>query len=118
SPQQAGALFSVGADLGVALWLTVLGGALGRQAIATWDGSLPGERVAVQAALGWGGLGLVFVGLGALGWYDARLAWLMVLATSLWLWRAMRAWLADVVAALPVFWPADGLMRLMSGLTL
>lgn len=118
TPAQASALFSVGADLGVALWLTALAGGLGRRVMATWDGSQPGERLAVQAAVGWGGLGLGLVGLGGLGWYYAFVMWLIVVVASLWLWRAMRAWLAEVILAVRAFWPDDAWMRLASLLTL
>lgn len=118
APLQASALVSVAADLGVALWLTLLAGALGQRVIATWEGSQPGERLAVQAAVGWGSIGLGMVGLGGLGWYDSRLTWLLTIAASLWLWRAMGAWLTDAVLSLRIFWPADNLMRLASGLTL
>lgn len=118
TPTQASALFSVVADLGVAFWLTVLAGGLGYRIIAAWDGSRPGERLAVQVALGWGSVGLVCLGLGALGWYDSRLMWFLLLVASLGLWRAIRAWLAEATLALQVFWPADNLMRFASVLTM
>lgn len=118
TPSQANALFAAGADLGVALWLTLLGGALGRRVLASWDDGRPGERLALQAAVGWGVIGLFFVGLGGLGWYDARLAWLLALAASLWLWRGMQAWMADVALAVRDLWPDDAMVWLASLLTL
>jgi hypothetical protein len=117
TPQQAGALFSACADLGVALWLTLLGGGLGRRFIADWEGSLPGERLALQAALGWGTMGLFLLGFGLLGLYYPLTIWTLLLLASLWLWRFVRAWLADVALAVRAFWPADSLARWATVLT-
>jgi len=111
------ALASTSVNLGVAVWLTLIGGGLGRRVWrgvgAEREGSplLVGERVGIHAALGWGGLGLVMLGLGLARLYYAPLLWAAALCATFLLWRDVYAWLMDVGVSLRELWPTDRLTK-------
>ncbi len=111
-PAQAAALFVVAADAGVAGLLTLLGGAVGRHVLHNWMLHSPGERVAVQATLGWGLTGLAMLGLGLARLYYSIVIWPLALIALLIFWREACGWLADLRHALRALWLPDYLSRL------
>ena len=114
APAQAFALMGVMADASIAALLTLLGGGLGRRFIRGWTIASPGERIAVQAALGWGAIGLIMFGLGVAGLYYSVVIWVLALLALVLLWRDVRGWLADSFLAFKAMWPPDRLARLAS----
>ena len=93
-------LLDLADSLAVAL-LVGLGGALGAL-ILPRPGRLSAlERASVQAMLGLGGLSLIVLALGLVGWYPPGwLAWLITLAGLIALHRPALRWLADLRAGL------------------
>lgn len=115
TPTQALALARSVVNLAVAALLTVLAGAVGRRLRRGWGGedvAEAGERVIIDAALGWGGGGLVFLALGLAGLYYGLAAWGLVIFGVLWLRREAGAWLHDLAAAVRAAAPPDGAARL------
>jgi hypothetical protein len=103
-PVQATALASRLLDAGVAFLFTLTSGGLGRRLMRGESLATPGERLAVQAALGWGVMGLAMLGLGVAGLYYPALVWAFILLALILLWRDVRGWLADGVMALRAVW--------------
>jgi len=101
---QAAALASRLLDVGVAFLFTLAGGGLGRRLLRGESLAAPGERIAVQAALGWGVMGLAMLGLGVAGLYYPAMIWALTVLALILLWRDVRGWLADWVLALRAVW--------------
>lgn len=110
--EQAVALFSALADVAVVALLTLLGGGVGRRFLRRWLIASPGERVAVQLALGWGVVGLVMLGLGLARLYYSIVIWPLALVILSILWRDLCGWLADGLHALRALWFPDRPARL------
>ena len=123
TPALALHLALVAADAGVALWLTLLAGALGRTltspprlsgagAVArAVEGSRSGEGVGGEAALGFGLIGLLVLALGLFGLLIAPVMWALAVLGTVWLRRALWAWAVDVVAVARELWPAGRFAR-------
>ena len=138
TPLQVVALGGVGADAGVALLLTILGGAVGRRVLAPpltpayrpplpplptellvgrggrgrgWGVRSLGEQVALEAALGWGCISTFMLGLGMARLYLPWLIWVLALSALAFLRRDARGWLADVLAAARALPLPDALSR-------
>lgn len=114
TPAMAAALASTSANLGVAVWLTLIGGGVGRRMLGGGGEHVGsplrvGEWVVVQVALGWGVMGLGMLGLGLARLYNPLLLWVMVLGATLLLWRDIRSWLREAGLALRETRPADRL---------
>ncbi len=77
SLHQAAAFVRVLIDLFAAAALSGLAGGIGRRLLPVRDLE-PLERFAIQAALGWGIMGIFWLGLGALKLYSLGSAWLML----------------------------------------
>jgi hypothetical protein len=132
----AAALASTGANLGVAVWLTLIGGGVGRRMLGGGGGQggehvdgqggehvdgqggehvgsplRVGEWVVVRVTLGWGVMGLGMLGLGLARLYYAPLLWGVALTATLLLWRDIRGWLWEAGLALRESRPADSLSR-------
>lgn len=113
TPAQAAHLGGLALEAGAALWLTWLGGGLGRRLLGS--GALaeaePGERVAVQAGVGWGALALAGLGLGALSllhiWWVAGLLAALTALTA----RDLAGWGRDLWAAARALWRPGWLAR-------
>jgi hypothetical protein len=118
TPAQAVAVAGGWADLGTALLLTLLGGGLGRRLLRGWLAPSPGERITLQAALGWGVMGLALLGLGLARLYYPALMWALTLVALLVLWREVRGWLADFFQALRVIWFPSRVSRLAASFVL
>ncbi len=95
SPGQAAALARSALDLTLALAITGLAGGLGWKVLPAPD-LTPLERLAVQAALGWGLLGLLWLALGAMGLYSFLAGWIVLAAGWVALWRSHWAWLGQL----------------------
>jgi len=115
TPRFALALVSSLVNLGVASLVTAVGGGLGRRLVGRWPVASPGERIAIQAGLGWGLIGLAMVGLGMAGGYYPAVLWPAMLVGLAALWRDVRGWLADVRAAWAALWLPDRMARLAGG---
>ncbi|MGQ0601687.1 MAG: ArnT family glycosyltransferase [Anaerolineales bacterium] len=110
TPALAVHLTSVAADVGVALWITLLGGGLGRVLLSHPLLSallrLPraGEGVGGEVALGWGVIALLTLALGFFGGLHAPVMWALALTGTVLLRSALRAWAVDVWAAVRELW--------------
>lgn len=105
APEQAAHLAGLAADLGTALWITLLAGGVGRRLIPS--PSFTNTGFALQAALGWGALAMLILALGMAGaLYTWLVATLLVLATIV-LWRDLLDWIRDVIAVLRALWLPD-----------
>jgi 4-amino-4-deoxy-L-arabinose transferase-like glycosyltransferase len=111
-PAQAAVLASALADAAVAGLLSLLGGALGRRILRDWPIVSPGERVALQAALGWGLIAMAMLALGLARLYYTIVIWPLTLIALLGVSREARGWLADLAHALRGLWLPDRLSRL------
>lgn len=89
-------LLGVFADLGVALWLTILAGGLGQHLLSTFQLILnhqsSNNHLGLSAVLGFGVLGLVTLLLGLLGLINVWLIVGLLLILTVWLWRELRRW--------------------------
>lgn len=102
TPAQAAHLLGVALDLGAALWLTTVAGALGLR-LLHWlpaDELWPGERALLAAALGWGALALSLLALGLVGALTLPVVAGLSSAVAFLAWREARAWWADVLQGL------------------
>jgi hypothetical protein len=106
-PAQAAALASRLLDVGAAFLFTLASGGLGRRLTRGELLATPGERLAVQTALGWGVMGLAMLGLGVAGLYYPALIWALILLALILLWRDVRGWLVDGVMALRTVWSPE-----------
>ena len=93
-------------DLAAVAALTTLAGGVGRRLLPANE-LVPLERFALQAALGWGLLGLFWLGIGLLGLYSSWTAWAAVIAGWTLLWRHSLAWLGELRTLKP-FWATGG----------
>jgi len=84
-------------DLFAALALTGLAGGAGRRLLPALE-LAPLERFAVQAALGWGLFGLLWLGLGLLGLYSSWTAWALLVIGWALLRRENLGWLNELQA--------------------
>jgi hypothetical protein len=110
TPEQAAALASPLADIAVAALLSLIGGGIGRHVLRRWrrdeaafDLNL-GEQVTLQAALGWGVMGLILLALGLLHLYYSDLIWALIALALLRTWREAWAWLRDLFSVLSQLW--------------
>lgn len=97
SLSQAAAVARTLVDLCAALALTGLAGGAGRRLLPARE-LAPLERLAVQAALGWGLFGLLWLGLGLLGLYSSWTAWALLGIGWVILRRENRGWLNELHA--------------------
>ncbi|MGH2524132.1 MAG: hypothetical protein ACRDH2_16620, partial [Anaerolineales bacterium] len=113
TPAQAAVLASALADGGVAALLTLLGGGVGRRCLRGLapEGGAPGERAAVEVALGWGLVGLTTLGLGFARLYYPVVIWVGVGLAFLISWRDARDWAFDAISPLRLFWVPGWLSR-------
>jgi hypothetical protein len=101
-PENVAALVLPVARLLAALGLAGVAGGLGRRLYKA--GYLaPLERFAIQAALGWGTLGLIWYGLGWLGGYNRIIAWGGLLTGAFFLRREILAWLEELKAQVTIW---------------
>ncbi len=115
TPAAALSLARVAGDALVVVWLTLLAGAAGRRAVHAQfdlDAHPAGERCALEAALGWGAIGLMTLGLGLAGLHAAWIAALLSAGALIWLRREALAWLKDLRQAIAAMWPEGGFDRL------
>jgi hypothetical protein len=84
-------------DLFAALALTGLAGGAGRRLLPARE-LTPLERFAIQAALGWGLFGLLWLGLGLLGLYSSWTAWALLVIGWALLRRENLGWLNELHA--------------------
>jgi hypothetical protein len=107
-------LASVAADAGVAVWLTLLAGALGRWLLHSrfaQPGEVSGGGPGGQAALGFGLIGLLTFALGLAGVLIAPVIWALAVLGTVLLWRTGRTWLAEVGMAARGLWMPDRFAR-------
>ncbi|NMB88216.1 MAG: hypothetical protein GYA17_07635, partial [Chloroflexi bacterium] len=103
------ALLRAGLDLGLAAWIAALAGALGRRLKPA--ATLPSlERAGLHAALGAGCFSLLWLLLGALHLYTPWMGWLVLVASTLLLYRPARLWLTDLLAVRDI-WRQCGAME-------
>ena len=107
---QSLALVSVLADASVAALLTLACGGLGRRLARGEDIASPGARIALQAALGWGVMGLAMLALGLVNLYYPALIWIAVLLALGVFGRDAREWLVDLARAVRAMWLTGGLI--------
>jgi len=105
TPAQAAALAAPLADAAIAGLLTLVGGGIGHRLLSRWkEDEAPaltiGEQVMLQAALGWGVMGLMMLALGVLHLYYSDLVWALTTLALLLTGRDAWAWLMDLFSAL------------------
>jgi hypothetical protein len=112
------------ATLVVVAVLVLLGGGIGRRVLRLWLGSQdivwflsPGARATLEATLGWGLLALSLLGLGLARLYYSQVAWPVVVLLLIELRRDIRAWSAQLVAAVKSLAPEGRLARLAAAFT-
>ena len=103
---QASRLGSALLDLAAVAALSGLAGGVGRRFLPA-DKLAPLERFALQAALGWGLLGLFWLGVGLLKLYSSWLAWATVIVGWVFCWRHNLAWMGEL-RSLKLFWASRG----------
>jgi hypothetical protein len=110
TPVQVAAMASPLADTAVAALLSLVGGGIGRRWLRRWkraeaafDLNL-GEQVTLEAALGWGGMGLSLLALGLLHLYYSDLIWALTALALLRTGREAWAWLKDLFSVLGQLW--------------
>ncbi len=106
SLSQAAAVARALFDLFTALALTGLAGGAGRRLLSARE-LAPLERFAIQAALGWGLFGLLWLGLGLLGLYSSWIAWALLVIGWALLRRENLGWLNEL-HALKHLWSGTG----------
>ena len=89
--------------------MTCLAGGLGRRVSSKLEDLSPFERLALQAALGWGLIGLAVLAVGLLGGLNPWVAWLVLAAGLLWLRRQITGWVSDLRLGLQQARPASRL---------
>ena len=103
---QASRLGSTLLDLAAVAALSGLAGGIGRRFLPA-DTLAPLERFALQAALGWGLLGLFWLGAGLLKLYSSWFAWAAVIVGWAFCWRHNLAWMHEL-RSLKHFWASGG----------
>lgn len=93
-------------DLAVTAGLALLAGGLGRKALRA-SSLAPLERLALQAALGWGVLGLLWFLAGLLGVFRSWMAWSILIGGLALTWKSGLAWTVEL-ADLKRTWGASG----------
>jgi hypothetical protein len=106
SVAQAASLGRVLLDLAAAAALTCLAGGLGRTVFPA-DGLNGLERLAIQAGVGYGILGLLWLAMGTLGLYSGATAWLLLALGWIVLRRPSLQWLLEI-RAVRQQWEASG----------
>ncbi len=90
----AGALLRAARDLGVGALLLCLAGGLGKRLLRQAHPD-PLGALALQAALGFGCLALVLLGLGVFGLLTRPILWIAAAALLIWLREDLRGWLVQ-----------------------
>jgi hypothetical protein len=110
---QAASLGRALLDLVAAAALAGLAGGLGRKILPA-DGLHALERLAVQAAAGFGILGLLWLVVGALRLYSDATAWFILVAGWVFLRRPCLHWLREILAVRQQWEPTGRLGRMLA----
>lgn len=90
-------LLLAGLDSAIVVLLIIMGGAMGRKALAglAWASLTRAERISLEVAFGWGVLSVVLLGMGAVGMFEVFYFMLLGLVLFIMFVRDSWAWARD-----------------------